>query len=530
MLENILSKVRSVFVVTLVALLIGAFALTFGGPQTEGCSPPSEGRALTVNGTHYLERDVDSMLRFMGDLVRDARILQFFDVRGAAIEGIIERKLLADAARELGFEVAPDDALVESMRNDEILLTLGGDLPLPSGRIPFRFHDDDGNFVRENAEGYLRNALGLSPGAFGRWQAEERLANQMRDIVRARVVVSDAEIQDAYRAENDTVTLRYVHYRASHYLETLGELTPPPAWETANELAIEAEFQRNQHRYKNLPPQVRARHILLRASTDEEFERAHEKAELLRARALGGADFAELAKQHSEDSETAKRGGDLGFRARGRMPAEFDEAAFSLEPGQISEPVRTVFGVHLVKVEEKREGDVPDDVAKREIAARLYATERAREAAKRAAEADLEALRAGRITMDELSAKLAEVDVAFAPVVVTVGPLGRGQKLIPDLEGSEAITALALEHDEQDPLPAEPYAAGDDQVIFQVEVRTKPSEGGPDDETRARLREDLHARKQEEVLRHYVRELREAAEKRGDLQIAAAPAAPAEAR
>jgi peptidyl-prolyl cis-trans isomerase D len=514
-----------VFVVTLVALLIGAFALTFGGPQTEGCAPPAEGRAVTVNGTHYLERDIQSMLRFMGDLVRNEQLLRLFDSRGAAVEGIVERKLLADEARELGFEITADDALVESMRNDEIILTLGSDAPLPSGKIPFRFHDDLGNFDRENAEGYLRNALGLSPGAFGKWQAEERLAERMRELIRARVVVSEREILDAYRAEADTVAIRYVHYRADHFRELSEDAEPTAAWESENELAIDAEYQKNLHRYKNLPPEVRARHILVRASGEEEMTTAREKVELLRARILGGADFAEIAQQHSEDTETARLGGDLGFRPRGRMPAEFDAVAFELEPGAVSEPIETSFGVHLVKIEEKREGDIPVDVAKREIATRLFAASRAREAAKRAAEAALASLREGTTTMDELGEKLSEVDAPFAPAVVTSGDLSRGQRAIPELDGSTALTELALSLPEEGALPDAPFASGDDRVIFQVRERSRPAAEGPDDETRARLEADILGRKQEELLRQHVRALRASAERRGDLIIKAPPPA-----
>jgi peptidyl-prolyl cis-trans isomerase D len=527
MLANILSKLQSLFVVTLVALLIGAFALTFGGPQTEGCAPPAEGRAATVNGTHYLERDVQSTMRFMGDLLRNEQLLRLFDARGGVIEGIVERKLLADEARKLGFELSSDDALVESMRNDEILLTLGENIPstiIPSGRIPFRFHDDLGKFNRETAEGYLRNALGLSPGAFGKWQAEERLAERMRELVRARVVASEQEIMDAYRAESDTVAIRYVHYRADHFREIQGDAEPPPSWEMENGLWIDAEYQTNLHRYTNLPPEVRARHILLRASTEEEVNAAREKAELLRARILGGASFADIALQHSEDTETAKKGGDLGFRPRGRMPAEFDAVAFGLEPGKVSEPIETSLGIHLVKVEEKREGDVSMDVAKKEIAARLYANQRAREAGKRAAEAALAALRDGKSTLDELGAKLGEVDAPFAPTVVTSLPLSRGQRAIPELDGSAALTELALSLGDEGALPEAPFAAGDDQVIFQVETRTRPAAEGPDEDDRERIAEEILERKREELLRQHVRSLRASAERRGDLTISAPPA------
>lgn len=102
------------------------------------------------------------------------------------------------------------------------------------------------------------------------------------------------------------------------------------------------------------PPQdeVKARHILV-----EEEEQARE----IIAELDGGADFAELAEEHSTDPSAEGRGGDLGFFTRDRMVAPFAEAAFAMEPGTHSaEPVETQFGWHVILVEERREGTAPE--------------------------------------------------------------------------------------------------------------------------------------------------------------------------
>ena len=99
---------------------------------------------------------------------------------------------------------------------------------------------------------------------------------------------------------------------------------------------------------------MRASHILLRTEGADEAEIEARAAELV-VQARAGADFAELARQHSNDEETSENGGDLGLFGRGRMVPEFETAAFALDVDAISEPVKSLFGFHIIKVTEKQE-------------------------------------------------------------------------------------------------------------------------------------------------------------------------------
>ena len=112
--------------------------------------------------------------------------------------------------------------------------------------------------------------------------------------------------------------------------------------------------------------EVKARHILLRLPADAtpaQRDSVLALARQLRDQARGGADFAQLASQHSQEPGASERGGDLGYFTSGQMVQPFEEAAFALQPGQVSDVVETAFGLHVIKVEDKR---LPDFEATRD--------------------------------------------------------------------------------------------------------------------------------------------------------------------
>jgi peptidyl-prolyl cis-trans isomerase C len=112
--------------------------------------------------------------------------------------------------------------------------------------------------------------------------------------------------------------------------------------------------------------EVRARHILLSLPSDAtpaQRDSVTNLARQLRQRAQGGADFAALARQYSGDPGSKDSGGDLGFFAHGRMLKPFSDAAFALQPGQISEIVETPYGLHIIKVEERRSANFEEQKA-----------------------------------------------------------------------------------------------------------------------------------------------------------------------
>ncbi len=114
----------------------------------------------------------------------------------------------------------------------------------------------------------------------------------------------------------------------------------------------------NKHKSEFIQPeQVRARHILIKvpANADKKkWEEARKKALEIRAKILKGESFSKLAKKYSDDPGSKARGGDLGYFRKGQMVPEFEKAAFSLKKGQISKPVKTTFGYHIIKLEDRK--------------------------------------------------------------------------------------------------------------------------------------------------------------------------------
>jgi peptidyl-prolyl cis-trans isomerase D len=131
------------------------------------------------------------------------------------------------------------------------------------------------------------------------------------------------------------------------------------------------------------PNRVKVRHILIKTDSKnpEALAKARKKAESIREEAAQGKDFAQLAKQYSEDPGTKDQGGDLGTITRGQVMPEVEEAAFSLKAGGISRVIQTPYGLHILKVDEIQEGKVePLEKVKDQIQS-ILRTRQARELA-----------------------------------------------------------------------------------------------------------------------------------------------------
>ncbi len=172
------------------------------------------------------------------------------------------------------------------------------------------------------------------------------------DKFRGQATASDAEVAayfDAHKTDFRIPEKRKIRYLLIDVEAIRAKVTVPPA-------DVERLYNDNIEQYST-PEQVRASHILLKTEGKDDAA-VKKQAEDILKQARAGADFGELAKKYSEDEGSAKKGGDLDFFTRGKMVPEFDAVAFTLQPGQISDLVKSQFGYHIIKVTDKKPGTV----------------------------------------------------------------------------------------------------------------------------------------------------------------------------
>ena len=530
-----IDKFKGFFLVLLVVLLSAVFALQFGGGQAEGCA---------AGGSTYLARVYDQTLS-KGDFEAAYAVANFgrlpeetqrsMRLPELVLDGLIDRTLLAREARKVGFDVSQDEVMTRFVNEGIILLSLGVGAPpmLPQGEIPVSFTDKEGAFNKDLAERYIQNGLRRSVGEFADAQVDEYLAAQMRELIASSVNVSEAEVWDDYVRENDNAKIKYIRFSPAYYVKEKPATSEAAltAWISGNEERLAAEYEANKHRYTNLEKQVRARQILIKAgsnATAEQKAEAKKRAGALQKRAVKGEGFAGLARKFSEDPITAQNGGDVGFLRKGTMPESLDEAAFSMEVDEISEVVETPYGFHVVKVLAIREGDVPADEAKRELAEGLYQADwleaRAREAAASALASWTQSTDDDAVAqMLAATASQKGRESALTPTVEETAEFGLSDAPVPGLSTAvllDAVSALP----EGNEFPAAPVKIGSEWLIFRLIDRQRPDEAAFTDAVRGSTREVLQTLKKKETVDLYIQQLRAKATADKALRVHALPA------
>jgi peptidyl-prolyl cis-trans isomerase D len=355
----------------IIILFILALAADFGSSARQGGS--AAGVAATVGDETVTIEEFRRQYQQMEQLYRQIYGEQFnpeiakrLQLPMQALNRAVNQKILLTEAERLGLEVSNDELQRE-------ILTIAA------------FKDDKGRFVGKDTYERILQQNNYTSAAFEEEMRKDILLQKLEDMLRANVYVSDTEVEQAYREQVERAKIRYVLLPRSRFLQ--GTEIPQNELQAYYD-AHKAEFKLSEQRevaYFLVEParlaeqlkltdqelqayydahkaefarqeQVRARHILVMVNDQRTDEQARQRIEEARAKLAAGGDFAALVKEYSDDTASKESGGDLGLFGRGQMVPEFEQAAFSAQPGKLVGPVKTSFGYHLIEVTQKNPG------------------------------------------------------------------------------------------------------------------------------------------------------------------------------
>jgi peptidyl-prolyl cis-trans isomerase D len=333
------------------------------------------------------------------------------------------------------------------------------------------FAGEDGRFDPKLFEGWVEYEFGNQRN-FIREQRSAMLASKFMRTVTQLAHVSEGEARQAAIRRMEQVQIAFVNLRAQAPAAGFEpDADALQAFIASQQDELRALYKQRSSLY-NMPEQVRARHILLsleEGAGAEETAAVGQRASEILTQIREGADVAALASELSEDPGAKANGGDLGFFARGQMVKEFEDAAFSLEPGTISEPVKSEYGYHIIRVEEHRDAQKRSfEEVHEEIAAELMGMEVSRTENRAVADRLADAIRNGSSLEDAARAE-----------GLTLQRSDRLQRrpdgYIPDLGPSPAAmaTAFNLQPGESSDRVFEVEGS---MVLIQVMERTSPDE------------------------------------------------------
>ncbi|MFQ5717362.1 MAG: SurA N-terminal domain-containing protein, partial [Nitrospinales bacterium] len=368
------------------------------------------GIVATVEGVKINQAEYEKTFNGLVDFYRQQFRNQFsqdmiktLDLKTTALDGLIQRKLLIQEAQKQNIRVT-DEELIDHIKN-------------------FPAFQQDKHFSRNIYNNYL-SASRLSAREFEANQREALLLKKIEQFIKSQVKVSDSEILEAFKLEENKVKFDYIviaddHFKADekiaeeekkeYYEKHKSDFRVPEQIKVQyvkldnkgfenqivpREEDIEDYYESQKARFYE-DERFKASHILFRAqrpkkdddSSEEkltaEEQAAKDKAESVLKKIKEGADFAEMAEEYSEDVASGLKGGDLGFFPRGAMVPDFEKAVLALKVGEVSPLVRTPFGYHIIKLFDKKEAGIKPLEEVKDIVVQSLKTTKARQKTRR---------------------------------------------------------------------------------------------------------------------------------------------------
>ncbi|CCO22838.1 peptidylprolyl isomerase [Maridesulfovibrio hydrothermalis] len=370
----------------LFAIIIIVFVFAFGMSGFEGNTDPV---IAYVNDEPIPTREFQQVYRETAEAMRtqnpgiDSDQLQSPDFKKAVLNQMISQQLLEAEAQRLGIAVS------------------NGELSYTISTIP-AFAGTDGKFDLTRYQNFLQSRQ-MSAATFERDVRNSNLIQKLQQYITLPVLPTEEQARELFDTASEKIQIDYVYISGADFIKKA----------KINDKAIEDYYKANPDKFtiparavikyiaftpedlamfEDVSPeemksyyaaqkdsfkqeeQIKARHILLMVdenAPEADIAKVEKRIKKILAKAKSGQDFGKLAEKYSEGPSNVK-GGELGWFGRGAMVKPFEEAAFALKKGEISQPVRTRFGWHLIKIDDTREAGGKDfDQVKDEIRAAI---------------------------------------------------------------------------------------------------------------------------------------------------------------
>jgi peptidyl-prolyl cis-trans isomerase D len=532
--------IKKIVLSGLLLLICAAMAITLipGGLGSDLTGAPGKGIIAKVSGEDITVEQVKETARQMAQQQAaqygaNASMLMPFLIQQdtqRAVDQLIERQVLLSEAQHLGLKSTPQEV------KDE----------LQHGRYAAYFFPG-GNFVGEvEYQGMLQRA-NLTPTTFEENVGRDILINKLQALITHSASVSEAAIRQEFAKENTKVKFDYAVLKEDDIKKGLHPTTEElKAFYAAHQKNYansipekrkiqyvvmdtgkiqggvqvthdELQAYYNQHRDQyRTPEQVKVSHILIKTPLpgpdgkvdDKGVAEAQHRAEDLLKQLKGGAKFEDLAKKYSEDPGSAKEGGSLGWVGKGRTVAEFEKAAFSLPKGQMSDLVKSSYGFHIIRVDDKQAAHMKTlDEVKGEIEPVLK-QQKTQQIAQKQAE-DL---------LQQAKAQGLEAASAAKGVAVVTSDFFSRRDLLPGLGPAPQFMDAVFSAAEKS--PAEVAATSQGFAVFQL-LAVKPPSTPTFEELQTRVEGEFKNERSNILLAQKTQELSDRAKTEHDLKKAA---------
>lgn len=505
-------KSGSFLITLLFGTIIVVFILQFG-PGSRGLSSKSNfaakinGEVVTTGEWSFYYNQLYTMYQNFDPTFNDQKAEQF-GLKEKALDQVIAQSLMAQAGNDLGFLISDSEV------TKDLLSTTA--------------FQENGRFDKDLYKRTVQYYYKMSVPRYERKHKGDMMGDRVRSLINDGPMVSDSFAFEEWSIENEKLELAYVRFSPKSEGKSV-KVTDADAKAFADGNADKVKGYYDSHKADyDRPEQVKARHILIKpdAGSGEPGEKAaQEKAKEIAAKAKADPKiFGDLARQFSADASNKEKGGDLGFFGRGKMVKEFEEVAFAMKPGEISDPVKTTFGWHVIILDERREPEKKElDAVRIEIARTLLSEQKGKELARKRADEYMAAVLGGESmdaavkrlnapfekTADAKEKKAKEKDAAKAqpkeaassdeeksdkpledPRLLKIGETGLFARTtgsyIPTIGSSDELFKLAWELKAESPFVPKVLEINGDFFVVRLKVRRQPTQ---DEFTAARSQE-----------------------------------------